>query len=84
MKKLRDKELKQKYKTAIEAICADPFIGNAKTGDLSGIYGYDIFHRRTNYEIAYRFYTLTDGARIVIIMAGTRENFWSMLKRYMK
>ena len=83
-KKLRDKELKQKYKAALEAICADPFAGSEKTGDLSGIFGYDIYHNRTNYEIAYRVYKLTDGSKIVVIMAGTRENFWNTLKRYIK
>jgi len=83
-KKLRDKELKHKYKTALEALCKDPFIGCEKSGDLSGICGYDIYHNKTNYEIAYRIYELTDGRRIVVIMAGTRENFWNAVKRYIK
>ena len=84
LKKLRDKELKQKYKVALEAIYTDPFIGSEKTGDLRGIYGYDIYHNKTNYEIAYRIYELTDGRKIVVIMAGIRENFWNTVKRYIK
>ena len=83
-KKLRDKELKQKYKTALEVICSDPFVGCEKSGDLAGIFGYDIYHNKTNYEIAYRVYKWTDGKKIVVIMAGTRENFWDTLKRYLK
>ena len=83
-KKLRDKELKQKFKTALEAICEDSFAGSEKTGDLSGLFGYDVYHNRTNYEIAYRVYKLTDRSKIIVIMAGTRENFWDILKRYIR
>jgi hypothetical protein len=53
------------------------------TGDLAGIYGYDVYYSGTNYEIAYRVYE--DGDKIVVvILAGTRENFYDELKRYMK
>lgn len=43
IKKIKDKKLKSLYKDAIDAICSDPSVGTAKTGDLAGIYGYDIF-----------------------------------------
>ena len=52
-RKLKDKKLKEKYKNAIDLITKDYRIGNLKTGDLSGIYSYDIFYNRTNYELAY-------------------------------
>ncbi len=41
LKKLKDKRLKELYKVAIDAICKDYTIGEPKTGDLAGLYGYD-------------------------------------------
>ena len=29
-------------------------------------------------------YNLTDESKVILIMAGTRENFWDTLKRYIK
>ena len=43
LKKLKDKKLKSLYKEAIEMICEDYSIGEEKTGDLAGMYGYDIY-----------------------------------------
>lgn len=83
-KKLKDKELKNAYKDAIMSIRENPDIGVAKTGDLKGIYSLDIHHNRTNYELAYKISQLENGDMVVIIMAGTRENFYKELKRYMK
>lgn len=54
-----------------------------KSGDLSGIYGYDIYYNRTNYELAYTVEFKNDTI-IVVIMAGSRENFYEALKRYIK
>lgn len=84
LKKLKDKNLKQRYKDAIEKIRENPEIGEQKTGDLTGIFGYDIFYNRTNYELAYTIEIGSDGKAVVVIMAGTRENFYEQLKRYMK
>ncbi|WP_146130758.1 type II toxin-antitoxin system RelE/ParE family toxin [Peptostreptococcus russellii] len=36
-----------------------------------------------NYELAYRISKLDNGKMVIIIMAGTRENFYQELKRYM-
>ena len=83
LKKLKDKKLKALYREAVEAIREDPFIGDAKTGDLAGVYGYDIYYNKTNYELVYTI-EVVDGTVIVVIMAGTRENFYDELKRYMK
>lgn len=52
--KLVEKPLKKAYFDAIQAIRMDPFIGEQKTGDLIGVWGYDVFYKGTNYEIAYR------------------------------
>lgn len=83
-KKLKDKHLKKKYEEAIIKIRKDPEIGHLKTGDLAGIYGYDIYHKETNYEIAYYLAENEKGEVVVVIMAGTRENFWKTIKEYMK
>lgn len=83
-KKLRDKQLKIAFKEAILSIRKNPNIGEVKTGDLKGIYGLDIYYNRTNYELAYRIAKLENGDIIVIIMAGTRENFYKEIKRYIK
>jgi mRNA-degrading endonuclease RelE of RelBE toxin-antitoxin system len=83
LKKQKDKKLKNLFREAIERIQEDHTVGEAKTGDLSGIYCYDIYYNKTNYELAYR--VVYDGDKIiVVIMAGTRENFYDELKRYIK
>lgn len=82
-KKLKDKKLKTLYKEAIDLILEEPTVGNEKTGDLSGVFGYDIYYNRTNYELAYTI-EYVDDTIVVIVMAGTRENFYDELKRYMK
>ncbi len=83
LKKLKDKNLKQLYKDKVDELLLDPFIGEAKTGDLSGIYGIDIYYNKTNYELAYTIEEKPEET-LVIIHAGTRENFYNELKRYMK
>lgn len=83
IKKLKDRKLKSLYKKAIDEICEDYTIGQEKTGDLSGIYGYDIYYNKVNYELAYMIERV-DEEIIVVIMGGTRENFYEQLKRYMK
>ena len=82
-KKVKEKRLKQAFKNTLEKIQQDPYSGSAKKGDLSGIYGYDVYYNKTNYEIAYRIYE-EDGKLVVVVLAGTRENFYEELKRYMK
>ncbi len=86
-KKLKDKKLKALYKSAIDEILADPNIGEEKTGDLKGIRGYDIRYNRTSYELAYTIEYVPNSTRndfdaVIVIMAGTRENFYEALKQY--
>lgn len=83
LKKLKDKKLKLLYQEAIDKIREDHTVGEAKSGDLSGIFGYDIFYNKTNYELAYRV-EYVENKMIIVIMAGTRENFYNELKRYIK
>ena len=82
-KKLKDKELKRRYHDAIIAIRTDPSIGTPKKGNLKGIFGYDVSYNGINYEIAYELIE-KDGELIVIILAGTRENFYDELSVYLK
>lgn len=83
IKKLKDKKLKMLYQKAIDRIREDHTVGELKTGDLSGVYGYDIYYNKVNYELAYMVEYLEDKI-IVVVMAGTRENFYNQLKVYMK
>lgn len=88
LKKLKDKKLKYLYQKAIDKIREDYTVGQPKTGDLSGVYSYDIFYSKTNYELAYTIEYVGDKI-IIIIMAGTHEagthkNFYDELKRYMR
>ena len=82
IKKIKDKKLKNLYKQAITEISDDPFIGEEKKGDLSGVYGYDIYYNKTNYELAYTLEENDSGELVVVILAGTRENFYEQLKNY--
>ena len=83
LKKIKDKQLLLAFKTAINKLARDPYIGTQKTGDLRGIYGFDVKYNDTNYELAYRIYEENDQV-IVIVLAGTRENFYEELKRLLK
>ena len=89
LKKLKDKNLKKLYQDAIDEILQDPSIGEDKMGDLRGIKGYDIYYNRINYELAYtvEYVQKEDSDEIdvvVVVLAGTRENFYEQLKRYWK
>ena len=83
MKKIKDKKLITLYQEAIDKIREDHTIGELKSGDLSGVYCYDIYYSKINYELAYTV-EYEDDKVIIVIMAGTRENFYDELKRYMR
>jgi mRNA-degrading endonuclease RelE of RelBE toxin-antitoxin system len=84
LKKIKDENLKKLFKEAIELIRDNPSIGEVKIGDLDGIYGYDIRYNNVSYEIAYIIEEGQQGEVLVVVMAGTRENFYDTLKKYMK
>ncbi len=71
--------MKNLYQAAVDKIREDYTVGEAKTGDLSGVYGYDIYYNKTNYELAYTVEYL-ENVVVVVIMARTRENFYDQLK----
>lgn len=73
-KKIKDKQLKGKYEDVIENICLDSYqAAEPKIGDLSGVYGYDIRHNKTGYELAYTIEEDDDG-NTVIILTQVRGN----------
>ena len=80
LKKIKDKQLLVAFKKAIDELKKNPYIGSQKTGDLRGIYGYDVKYSGVNYELAYRIYE-EENRLVVVILAGTRENFYEELKR---
>jgi len=83
LRKLKEKGLIAVYKETLIKISENPYgAGEAKTGDLAGIYCCDVYYNKTNYEIAYQIFEV-DEQLVVVILAGTRENFYQELKRYM-
>lgn len=82
-KKLKETALKTAFQQALFAIAKDPYAGHEKKGDLAGLYGWDVYYAKTNYEIAYRIYEENE-RMVVVVLAGTRENFYEQLKRYIK
>jgi len=83
IKKLKEIPLKDLFRKTVDEILIDPYVGESKSGDLSGIFCCDIYYNKTNYELAY---TIVESPTetIVIVLACTRENFFEELKRYMK
>ena len=80
LKKIKDKQLLAAFKSAIDKLKIGPYIGTQKVGGLRGIYGYDVKYSGTNYELAYRIYE-ENGQLIIVLLAGTRENFYDEIKR---
>jgi mRNA interferase RelE/StbE len=82
-KKLKERPLKNAYKEALTAISTDPYCGTPKHGDLAGIYSCDMKYQGVSYEIAYTIHD-SNGKKIVVVLAGTRENFYEQLKKYIR
>jgi mRNA interferase RelE/StbE len=82
-KKLKEKKLKDAFYDALLKIRQDPYIGDKKQGDLIGVYSYDVRYMGINYEIAYIIYE-ENGQVVIVLLAGTRENFYEELKRRLK
>jgi len=82
-KKIKNKNLLRTFKNAIDKLKNDPYAGTRKVGDLRGIYGYGVKYRGSDYELAYRIYE-KNGRFVIILLAGTRENFYEELKRLVR
>jgi hypothetical protein len=78
----------------VDAVCEHPYDGEAKVGDLLGFYVWKFRFQRQEYLIAYRpplkevAETADDVAIEFLVIdfytAGTHENFYDDLKRYLK
>lgn len=62
---------------AVRAIVADPESGEAKRGDLSGVYVYKFPLNRQQMLLAYEW----DPKTRVLLLLGSHENFYRNLKR---
>jgi mRNA interferase RelE/StbE len=80
LKKIKDVKLKSLFKETVDKIILNPYQGERKTGNLSDLYGVDFHYNKTNYEVAYKIIKNED-RQIIVILAGTRENFYEELKR---
>jgi len=85
LKKIRkkNKDLYAKIEKIINELSENPYHGSIKTGDLKNIYSIDIYNTGINYELAYRIEINEDGDAVIILLFGTRENFYTELKRYL-
>jgi hypothetical protein len=86
------KPLQLAIEDAVEAICDDPAMGEAKVGVLAGIWVYKFRFNRQEYLVAYRPPTQTmrdqvDQIEFLVIdfyQVGSHENFYNTLKRFLK
>lgn len=86
------KPLQLAIEDAAEDVCDNPDIGEAKAGDLAGIWVYKFKFNRQEYLIAYRPPTpevRRQGVDVELLMidfyqVGSHENFYDELKRYLK
>ncbi|MFH1643559.1 MAG: type II toxin-antitoxin system RelE/ParE family toxin [bacterium] len=78
VKKLH-KNQKIELDNAIKKIVNDPYVGDMKKGDLSGIqvYKFKMINQLT--LLAYKFYE--SELQLILLTLGTHENFYRDLKR---
>ena len=70
---------KKTLDAAVKSIIAEPFKGEAKKGDLSGIQVIKFHHLRQQMLLAYS--VSLDGTQIALVGYGVHENFYRDLKR---
>ena len=68
---------KKDVDTAVEVIVSNPLVGDAKRGDLSGVYVYKFKSQTQLLLLAYEF----DPRTRHLLLLGTHENFYRDLKR---
>ena len=66
---------------ALKLISKDPFMGEAKVGDLVGVYVYKFRLSEQQFLLAYR---IVDQESIKLLTFGSHENFYRDLKRQAK
>ncbi len=75
-KKLHDNQ-KNVVDQAVADIVRNPVIGEAKKGDLSGVYVHKFDCISQRFLLAYEY----DSATRILLLVGTHENFYRNLKR---
>jgi hypothetical protein len=75
-KKLHDNQ-KDAVDQAVAAIVADPALGEAKKGDLAGVFVFKFDCVNQLFLLAYEFGPATR----VLLLVGTHENFYRNLKK---
>lgn len=75
-KKLHDNQ-KDAVDQAVADVVQDPAIGDAKKGDLAGVYVYKFDCVNQMFLLAYEF----DPDTQTLLLVGTHENFYRNLKR---
>lgn len=75
-KKLHNNQ-KDAVDQAVAHIIRDPAIGEAKKGDLSGVYVHKFDCVNQLFLLAYEY----DPATRILLLVGTHENFYRSLKR---
>lgn len=75
-KKLREDQ-KKEVNEAILAIIKNPTIGEAKKGDLSGVFVYKFKINKQEFLLAYEW----DESHRLLLALGLHENFYRDLKR---
>ena len=86
------KPLQLAIEDAVDEVCDDVSIGEAKAGDLAGIRVYKFKFNRVEYLMAYRQPAAVEGIdpttiewlAIDFYQVGLHENFYDDLKRYIK
>ena len=68
---------KQAVNSAVELIVSDPLAGEAKRGDLAGVYVYKFKSQSKLVLLAYEF----DPKTRHLLLLGSHENFYRELKR---
>ena len=63
----------------VRRICEAPEIGEAKKGDLTGVFVHKFKVRDSLYLLAYEY----DEKEVFLLALGAHENFYRDLKRYM-
>ncbi len=75
-KKLHNNQ-KDAVDRAVAAIVRDPTLGEAKKGDLAGVFVYKFDCLNQRFLLAYEY----DPASRLLLLVGTHENFYRNLKR---
>ena len=79
LKKIRQKNLKEKVIEGIEAVKRDPLSGDGKAGDLAGFSTYEFNVAGVSYRFRYVYYEDVD--ELVFILVDSRESFYSRSRR---